>query len=352
MAMNREKRNAAFDLPCGVGPVVFIDYPSIQGCCSRCKRYKTIRPAEIHPTRKATWRLMRFVSLLVRYVPLDAVVSLVAVPAATAWRYDMDVLKADLPEPDLDGIEAILVDEKSVRRGHNYVTLVLNAETGELLHMSEGKKKKSLEEFFDKLDDRQKSSIKAACIDRNGAYASVIEEQLPGAEIVYDKFHLLSNLGKAVDEVRRDEHRVADEEMKNVIKGQRFNLLRHPENLTPSGELKLHGLLEINEKINITYLLKDQFRFVWDYQKPGWARKYLKQWVAWVRESGVDAMIRFANGIERDIERIVSWCKHRITNGRIEGFNSTVSRIIFKARGIRSIDYLFLKLRQESLLHC
>jgi transposase len=91
---------------------------------------------------------------------------------------------------------------------------------------------------------------------------------------------------------------------------------------------------------------------VWDYKKPGWARKYLKQWVAWVRESGVEAMIRFAYGIERDAERIISWCKHRITNGRIEGFNSTVSRIIFKARGIRSIDYLFLKLRQESLLHC
>src|SRR5690606_13464017 len=157
-------------------------------------------------------------------------------------------------------------------------------ETGELLHMSEGKKKQSLEEFFDKLDGGQKSSIKAACIDRNGAYAAVIEEQLPGAEIVYDKFHLIGNLGKAVDEVRRDEYREATGEMKNVIKGQRFNLLRHPENLTPSGELKLHGLLEINEKINMAYLLKDQFRFVWDYKKPGWARKYLTQWIAWVRE--------------------------------------------------------------------
>lgn len=162
----------------------------------------------------------------------------------------------------------------------------------------------------------------------------------------------MSNLGKVIDEVRRDEHREASEEMRNVIKGQRFNLLRHPENLTPSGKMKLRNLLEINEKINTAYLLKDQFRFVWDYQKVGWSRKYLEQWIAWVKESGVVAMICFAKGIERDIERIVSWCKHRITNGRIEGFNSIVSRIIFKARGIRSLDYLFLKLRQESLLHC
>jgi len=350
MARNRESRLVAFDLPCGGGPVVYVEYPAIQGCCSSCGRYKTVRPEEIHPTRKATWRLMRFVSLLARYVPLDAMASLIEVPAATAWRYDKDVLEADLPEPDLDGINAILVDEKSVRRGHKYVTLVLNAETGELLHMIEAKKKGSLEAFFEKLTEGQRDSIKAVCIDRNSAYAAAVKEWLPQAEIVYDKFHLLNSLGKAIDEVRKDEYRAATDEMKNVIKGQRFNLLRHPENLLPSGKIALRGLLEINEKINTAYLLKDQFRFVWNYKKRGWARRYLRQWISWVRESGIEPLIRFAKGVERDMERIVSWCDHRITNGRIEGFNSIVSRIIFKARGIRSLDYLYLKLRQESLL--
>ena len=350
MAKNREKEVSVYDLPCGAGPVVKINFPSIQGRCSHCKRYHTIRPAEIHPTRKATWRLMRFVSELARVVPMDLMVALIAVPAATAWRYDKDVLLADLPAPNFDGIKAILIDEKSVRKGHNYVTLVLNAETGELLHMSEGKKKASLKKFFDKLSEEQKSSIEAACIDRSGAYASAIKDYLPDADIVYDKFHLMSNLGKAVDRVRREEYRAATGEMKNVIKGQRFNLLRHPENLAPEGELKLNGLLEINENINVTYLLKDQFRYVWEYQKQGWARKYLTQWIAWVRESGVQPLIDFAKGIERDIDRVVAWCRHRISNGRIEGFNSIVSKVIFKARGIRSLDYLFLKLRQESLL--
>ena len=139
---------------------------------------------------------------------------------------------------------------------------------------------------------------------------------------------------------------------RRYIKGQRFNLLRHPENLTPSGELALDNLLEINAKLSAVYVLKDQFRLVWTYQKPGWARRYLKQWIAWARASEVEPLIRFANGIERDIEQIISWCRHKITNALIESFNSTVSRIIFKARGIRSLDYLFLKLRQESVLQC
>lgn len=350
MTKNRERLATAFDLSCGTGPVVVVRYPAIQGTCSQCGCYKTVRPSEIHPSRKATWRLMRLVNQLARFVPFDAMASLIEVPAATAWRYDRDVLEADLPPPDLDGLEALLVDEKHLGRAHGYVTLVLNAGTGELLFMKPGRKKETLGEFFAMLGEERKASIKAVCIDRSGAYAAAIAEHLPGAEIVYDKFHLMANLNKAIDEVRREEYRAATKEARNVIKGQRFNLLRHPENLAPEGELALRGLLEINEKINIAYLLKDQFRFVWDYRYAGWARRYLVQWISWVRESAIEPLVRFAKGVERDIERIVAWCRHPITNGRIEGFNSKISKIVFKARGIRSVTYLYLKLRQESVL--
>ena len=93
----------------------------------------------------------------------------------------------DLPEPDLDTLEILLVDEKSVRKGYGYVTVVLNGLTGELLHMAEGKKKESLESFF---SDKQKASIRAVCSDRNGAYRFVLREKLPGAEVVHDRFHI------------------------------------------------------------------------------------------------------------------------------------------------------------------
>lgn len=350
MRKNRETPLVAFDLPCGGGPVVYIKYPSIQGRCSSCDCYKTVRPAEIHPTKKATWRLMRYVSLLARYVPMSEMRTLLEVPQSTAYRYDRAVLEADLPEPDLDGIEAILVDEKQVRRGHGYVTLVLNANTGELLHLSEGKKKTSLESFFGRLSSDQKASIKAVGLDRGGAYRAAVEAHLPGAAIVFDKFHLVANLNAVMDELRREEYKKANTTDRGFIKGMRFNLFRHPENLSDAGAVKLAKLLGSNEVLNTAYFLKDQFRFVWSYSTPGWARRYLKRWIGWVRESGIQPLMRFAKGVERDMEQIVSWCKHRITNGRIEGFNSIVSRVVFKARGIRSPDYLFLKLRQESLL--
>lgn len=118
MRRNRESPTVAYDLPCGGAQIVRFDYPAIQGLCPRCGTYHTIWPSEIHPRRHGTWRLMRYVSLLARHLPSGIVVSVLGVPAATAWRYDRDVLEADLPTPDLDGIEAILIDEKSVRRGH------------------------------------------------------------------------------------------------------------------------------------------------------------------------------------------------------------------------------------------
>jgi transposase len=350
MAKNRETTRRCYDLSGGAGTVVCIDYPNIQGYCSCCKTFPMVRPSEVHPTRRATWRLMRFVSTLARFVPMNAMAGICGVPAATAWRFDRDVLENDLPQPDLDGIRAILVDEKSVRRGHGYVTLVLNADTGELLHMKEGKKKSSLTGFFDRLTPAQKASIEAVCIDRAGAYKSAVAEHLPKAAIVYDRFHLMANLGRAIDQVRREEYRGASEADKAVIKGQRYNLLRNPENLKEDGKQSLGRLLAINENLSIAHLLKDQFRLTWTYGSAAWARKHLLGWVGLAEAAAIEPLTKFANGVAKDIEGIVAWCKHRITNGLIEGFNSIVSKVIFKARGIRSLTYLHLKLRQESLL--
>ena len=96
-------------------------------------------------------------------------------------------------------LRVLIIDEKAIRKGHGYMTLVLNGETGELLHMAEGKKKPSLESFFEKLTEAPKACIEAVCTDRSGAYQSVVGEQVPKATVVDDRFHLHLNLNAAVD---------------------------------------------------------------------------------------------------------------------------------------------------------
>lgn len=349
MGMNRKMIQAAYDLPLASAATVLLTYEAIQGYCARCQRHHTVRPLEIMDGYKSTLRLMRYVSRLCRYLPLSQVGQFVPVPAATAYRWDKWILRHQLPEPNLDGLEVLIIDEKAVRRHHGYVTLVMNGRNGELLHLAEGKKKESLRAFFAKLSLEQKESIAAVCIDRAGAYRSVVETEVPWAEIVYDKFHLIANYNAVIDEVRRGAYAKAQAADKAVIKGQRYNLFRNPENLSEKGRGDLTALLEINHDLHVAYLLKDGLKALWTYVYPKAAENYLRRWVGWAKEAAIPSLTRFANGLLEAKEQITNFCKHPITSARLESFNATVSRIIHKACGITNLDYLFLKLRQESL---
>jgi len=328
---------------------VILTYPAIQGRCKACGGFSTIHPGGIDDHARATRRLMEFVSRLARHLPLSHIREVVGVDDATAFRWDKAILQQDLPPPNLDDLRILLIDEKAVRRHHGYVTLVMNGITGELLHMAEGKKKESLQSFFDKLSKAQKASIVAVAMDRAGAYHEVVQEQLPAAAIVFDKFHLIANYHAVIDEVRRAEWRKASAEHKDVIKGQRYNLFRNPDNRTAEQTQSLMNLLHMNRNLAVVYILKDALRKLWDYRYPQAAAKYLVRWIGWATVSGIEAVRKFGRSLLKAKAEVLNFCRHPITIGPLESFNNTVSRIIHRACGVRSMDYLFLKLRQESL---
>ena len=210
---------------------VWILFPTVQGRCPQCEHFVTTRPKEFHPTKKATWRHMRLVSSWAGVAPANQIAEILNISASSVRSYDKAVLEHYTPPPNLDGVRALLVDEKSVRKKHNYVTVVLNADTGELLHMHEGKKGESLAVFLRTLSKEQKASIEAVGMDRGGAYKRAVEQNLPDAEIVFDRFHLVMNVNQAVDETRRSEWNNTTKEDKKFIKGGRFLLLTNSSNL-------------------------------------------------------------------------------------------------------------------------
>ena len=227
--------------------------------------------------------------------------------------------------------------------------LVGGRATGELLWLAEGRGKDALAGFFAKLTPEQKASIVAVGIDRSGAYRAAVEARLPDADIVFDKFHLISNLGEVIDKVRRRSQAQADAEGRAFLRGQRYNLLRNPENVSADGRRQLDTLLAANRDLSVVYLLKDAFKAVWTYTYRRSADKCLTHWIAMALESGVGELARFARGLTQAKEQILNFCEHRITSARIEAFNTIVSRVIHKACGVANLDFLFLKLRQESL---
>ena len=345
---SRRVIQTAKDLPLGPASLVQIIYEAIQGYCNGCHRYFTILPPGIEPKAKATKRLMHYVCKLCRFMPSDKVPTFLPISTSTARRWDKRVLTEELPSPNLDNLRVILVDEKSIGPHHHYVTVVINGENGDVLHLAEGKKKESLEAFFLKLTPEQIANIKAVGMDRAGAYKAVVNERAPNAAIVFDKFHLIANYNQAIDEVRRAEWRKAEAEDKKFIKGQRYNLFRNPENLKPEHEKSLQDLFEFNEPLFQSYLLKDALKSLWIYVYPKSASKFLDKWISWAKETELTPLVRFANGLDRDRKEILSFIRHRVTSAKLEAFNATISRIVKRACGYRDLDYLFLKIRQEA----
>lgn len=350
MRENRRVWQVAYDLPIVHLLFVQIRYEALQGYCNACKLNATVHPPGIDAHAKATVRLKRYASDLCRHMPLSRVAELLPISTATIYRWDKAVLEETLPPPNFDNLRIVLVDEKAVRKHKNFVTVVMNGETGELLHMAEGKKKSSLASFFDKLTPQQIKGIEAVAMDRNGAYHRLVTERAPHATIVYDKFHIIANYHKALDSLRNEEYRKASENDRNVIKGQRFNLYRSVARLTPKQKNKLDTLFAINKNLHIAYLLKDALHGLWKYTTRGWARRALNQWIAWAQSTGLPPLIRFAHSLQRSAEHIIAYADYPITIGRLEGFNNQISRLIHRACGIRDLDYLYLKLRQQSLL--
>lgn len=345
---NRRKEQTVLDIPLGIANLTFINYEAIQGYCATCKCSFTVIPPGIERNAKATRRLMHYVCRLCRFMTTDKVQEILPISTSTARRWDKKVLSQYLPETNFDNLRILLVDEKSIGPRHHYVTVVINGDNGEVLHLAEGKKKESFEEFFKKLTAEQIEHIQAIGMDRAGAYKAVALECAPNAAIVFDKFHLIANFNHAIDEVRRSEWRQAAKEDKKFIKGQRYNLFRNPENLKPENKSSLQALFEFNEPLFQSYLLKDALKSLWTYVYPKSASKYLDKWISWAKESELKPLIKFAKGLDRDRKEILSFIRHRVTSAKIEAFNATISRIVKRACGYRDLDYLFLKIRQEA----
>jgi len=344
---NRRVIQVALDLPLGITKVVQIIYEAIQGYCHICGHYFTVLPPGIDHHAKATKRLMHYVCRLCRFMPVNKIPFFVPISSSTARRWDKKILTECLPDPDLDNLRVLLVDEKSIGPHHHYVTVVINGDNGEVLHLAEGKKKQSLEAFFKKLTPDQIANIKAIGMDRAGAYKAVVSEYAPNASIVFDKFHIVANFNQAIDEVRRAEWRNADKEHKKIIKGQRYNLFRNPENMKSEQEASLNALFEFNEPLFQTSILKDALKILWTYVYPKWASKYIDKWISWAKETELKPLVKFAKGLDRDRNEILAFIRHRVTSAKLEAFNATISRIVRRACGYRDLDYLFLKIRQE-----
>ena len=237
------------------------------------------------------------------------------------------------------------VDEIAVKKGHNYLTVVVDLETGHVVWVAEGRTASSLDEFLKKLKG-VKAQIKAIAMDMWPAYISAAMKYYPSDVIVFDRFHIISECNKMIDELRRKEAQTAELTEKKIFKGVRYLLLKGQESIENDYKARhrLHRLLEVNKSLNIAYILKEELRELWSCTSLNEAEQYLDNWLkkAWV--SGISPVIKLAKRIASHRAGILNYFKHPVTTARVEGINNKIKVLKRMAYGFRDIHYFKLRI--------
>jgi len=170
-------------------------------------------------------------------------------------------------------------------------------------------------------------------------------KKAPQAAILFDKFHILRHLGDALDKVRKQEYARLDGEKRKFIKGQKYALLSHKENLQRSARKNLKILLAANKRLNTAYVLKESFGQLWDYNREAWARKFFENWRDQLKWQRLKPYEKFSDMIDAHWDGIAAYCKpeNKVPLGFVEGLNNKIRVIQRRAYGLRDEEYLRLK---------
>ena len=279
-----------------------------------------------------------YIMILAPSMPVNKIAELVSEHDTRLWRVIQHHVEEAREQADHSDVKKVGVDETSSKRGQNYVSIFVDLEKSKTIFATEGKDSTTVERFKDDLCEHggDPDAIKDVSCDMSPAFIKGVEENLPNAEITFDKFHVLKTLNEAVDEVRRQEQKEQPE-----LKKTRYIFLKNPENLTSNQAKRLEDikLKDLNLKTMRAYQIRLNFQELW-HQPPEQAEHFLNKWYFWATHSRIEPIKEAAYTIKRHWDGVLNWFKSRINNGILEGFNSLVQAAKARARGYRTNEYL------------
>lgn len=263
------------------------------------------------------------------------------------WDTIKNIIKAKLEKefgrPPLKELQNLSIDEIYLGRQKRFYTLVIDLDTGRIVWAAPGRGGDALRPFWRALR-LSKAKIKAVAMDMSPAYWAAVRENLPDAAVVFDRFHIVKLVNEKLDDLRRDMVREAEGLMKKTVKGLRWLLLMRRENVAAEKLPQLEEALKHNEPLSIGYLLKEALGLLWEQPTFERMKAFLQEWCDWAAESGVRQMRQLAKTLLAHASGILSWWKHRINNGRMEGINNKIKTLLRQTYGLRDNRYFVLRL--------
>ena len=245
----------------------------------------------------------------------------------------------------LDGLRAVGLDDLSYRKGHKYISVVVDHDRGRLVWASEGRSGATIDQFFKELGPERAAKLKFVSIDMSAAYEAAIKTNAPNAVIVFDRFHVQRLAHDALDEVRREIVR----ELKNTpegkaVKGTRYSLQRNEVNHTPKDAERISTVMATNAPLYRAYMLKTMLAWILSTATVADAERRLEGWIDWATRSQLKPFVRVGKTIRKHLEGILAYIRTGISNGRSEGFNGKARVITKRAFGFHSAAALIATL--------
>jgi len=270
----------------------------------------------------------------------------------TVKRLEMDYMREQIRRVGTPGPKVIGIDEISIRKGHSYRIVVSDLERRRPIWFGgEDRSEASMDQFYRFLGKKKAKRIRLAVMDMWKAFRNSTHQHAPQAAILFDKFHVMKHLGEALDKIRKAEYARLTGKQRGFIKGQKYTLLSHPQNLTGTARKNLKLLLAANKRLNTAYLLKESFGQLWDYNREAWARKFFDNWRSSLKWQRLKPYEKFAAMIERHWDGLAAYCKpeNKVSLGFVEGLNNKIRVMQRRAYGLRDEEYLRLKVLTSML---
>ena len=293
--------------------------------CRHCCKVRVERLEFVDASARLTHRLAAYAAQLCKAgLSVQAVARHLDLDPKTVKAIDKAALEAELGQTIYDGLKRLAIDEIAVKKGHNYMTVVLDYDSGRVVWMGKGRQSATIDGFFEARPSELRAGIEAVAIDMWEPYIKAVKRWCPQADTVFDLFHVVKAFNKVIDDIRNEEFRKAGSGLRELLEGSKYLFLKNWGNLKREGRVQLDEILALNARLTTIYWLKDLLAHIWDYYYPGWAMKMLAEWCAVARQDGHPALLKFAEMLERHQYGIISHCKHPIHTSKLEGVNNKI----------------------------
>lgn len=304
---------------------------------------------------------------LCQTLPVRQAAALLRCSDKKLWRRIEHYVSAARAQEDMSGVRLIGIDETSLRKGQNYITVVHDLDAKRLLFACEGRDHQSVLDFAADLQAHggEPAQIEHVCQDMSAAYAKGVAQALPQAQISYDRFHVVAMANEAMDEVRRQEMKAQPQAVsqalgendRQLLRSLRWGMRRNPEDWSAKQTQAMHWLQRSTLKSARAWRLKMALRAVYAHAAAGndqeQASKELKAWISWARRSRLEPFQKLAKTLSERLEAVVRGMLDSRSNAYVEAMNGLLQQAKRAARGFgKASSFIAIAyLRMSKLKH-